>query len=154
VSFVLTNSFNPGNQGYAGGPDQLWAHTSVSVIGGWPDFFPGGEQFAFEATNLTPSNLFLASSTPFFSLGFPAVCPVASPCLPFDLSFPGLTNNAGVETVSLTNNGCNAPGYGNLDTLTITAAPEPSTWVMMLLGFAGLGFAGYRKARKASVVSA
>lgn len=25
--------------------------------------------------------------------------------------------------------------------------PEPSTWVMMLLGFAGLGFAGYRRAR-------
>jgi len=25
--------------------------------------------------------------------------------------------------------------------------PEPSTWAMMLLGFTGLGFAGYRKAR-------
>jgi PEP-CTERM motif-containing protein len=25
--------------------------------------------------------------------------------------------------------------------------PEPSTWAMMLLGFAGLGFAGYRKAK-------
>jgi len=28
------------------------------------------------------------------------------------------------------------------------AAPEPATWAMMLLGFAGLGFAGYRQARK------
>jgi hypothetical protein len=27
--------------------------------------------------------------------------------------------------------------------------PEPSTWAMMLLGFAGLGFVGYRQARKA-----
>jgi PEP-CTERM motif-containing protein len=27
--------------------------------------------------------------------------------------------------------------------------PEPSTWAMMLLGFAGLGFAGYRKAHSA-----
>jgi hypothetical protein len=27
------------------------------------------------------------------------------------------------------------------------AAPEPSTWAMMLLGFAGLGYAGYRKAK-------
>ena len=30
---------------------------------------------------------------------------------------------------------------------TFSAVPEPSTWAMMLLGFAGLGFAGYRKAR-------
>ena len=28
------------------------------------------------------------------------------------------------------------------------AAPEPSTWAMMLLGFAGLGFVGYRQRQK------
>jgi hypothetical protein len=33
-------------------------------------------------------------------------------------------------------------------------APEPSTWAMMILGFAGLGFAGYRRAGKAAVVAA
>jgi uncharacterized protein (TIGR03118 family) len=31
----------------------------------------------------------------------------------------------------------------------LTAAPEPSTWAMMLLGFTGLGFAGYRRGAKA-----
>jgi hypothetical protein len=31
----------------------------------------------------------------------------------------------------------------------LVGAPEPSTWAMMALGFAGLGFAGYRKARGA-----
>jgi hypothetical protein len=30
-----------------------------------------------------------------------------------------------------------------------TAVPESSTWAMMLLGFAGLGFVGYRKTRSA-----
>jgi hypothetical protein len=30
----------------------------------------------------------------------------------------------------------------------VAAIPEPSTWVMMLLGFAGLGFAGWRGSRK------
>ena len=30
---------------------------------------------------------------------------------------------------------------------TAPTVPEPSTWAMMLLGFAGLGFAGYRKAK-------
>jgi hypothetical protein len=29
------------------------------------------------------------------------------------------------------------------------AVPEPSTWAMMLVGFAGLGFAGHRSARRA-----
>jgi PEP-CTERM motif-containing protein len=29
-----------------------------------------------------------------------------------------------------------------------TAVPEPSTWAMLLLGFLGLGYAGYRKASR------
>jgi hypothetical protein len=33
------------------------------------------------------------------------------------------------------------------------AVPEPSTWAMMLLGFAGLCYAGYRKTRQAAVAS-
>jgi hypothetical protein len=38
--------------------------------------------------------------------------------------------------------------------LSGSVVPEPSTWAMMLLGFAGLGFAGYRRARKARPASA
>jgi PEP-CTERM motif len=30
---------------------------------------------------------------------------------------------------------------------SITAVPEPSTWAMMFVGFAGLGYAGYRRTR-------
>ena len=33
-------------------------------------------------------------------------------------------------------------------------APEPSTWAMMVLGFAGLAFAGYRTSRKAGSAAA
>jgi hypothetical protein len=32
--------------------------------------------------------------------------------------------------------------------------PEPSTWAMMLLGFAGLGYAGHRASRKAASIAA
>ena len=32
--------------------------------------------------------------------------------------------------------------------LTFTAVPEASTWALMILGFSGLGFAGYRRARR------
>ncbi len=41
--------------------------------------------------------------------------------------------------------------YG--DSLTLTAVPEPSTWAMLGLGFAALGFAGYRKARAPRAVT-
>jgi hypothetical protein len=39
------------------------------------------------------------------------------------------------------------------DTVTVdfsssVLTPEPSTWAMMLLGFAGLGYVGYRRARE------
>jgi hypothetical protein len=33
-------------------------------------------------------------------------------------------------------------------TFTLTAVPEASTWALMLIGFAGLGMAGYRATRK------
>ena len=38
---------------------------------------------------------------------------------------------------------------GGTTGLSYSAVPEPSTWAMMLLGFAGLGFAGYRGAKRA-----
>jgi PEP-CTERM motif len=34
------------------------------------------------------------------------------------------------------------------------AVPEPSTWAMLLLGFAGLGYAGYRQAKTSAAVLA
>jgi hypothetical protein len=34
-----------------------------------------------------------------------------------------------------------------------SAVPEPSTWAMMILGFLGLGFLGYRKSSKTSAAS-
>jgi hypothetical protein len=37
-----------------------------------------------------------------------------------------------------------SPGIGNGTTVP-SAVPEPSTWAMLLLGFAGLGWAGYER---------
>lgn len=34
-------------------------------------------------------------------------------------------------------------------TVTVAAVPEPSTWAMMILGFAGVGFMAYRRRRGA-----
>jgi hypothetical protein len=51
------------------------------------------------------------------------------------------------ETVGANNGGV------LLDAVSVAAVPEPSTWAMMLLGFGGIGFLGYR-ARGASALAA
>ena len=33
--------------------------------------------------------------------------------------------------------------------VTVTPVPEPSTWMLMLAGFAGLGYFGYKASRAA-----
>ena len=77
------------------------------------------------------------------------------------LSYQGgiglLLANGASYYISANNGGLTASGPGAGDgqyydwvggKSQITSAPEPSTWAMMLLGFAGLGFAGYRASRK------
>jgi hypothetical protein len=39
-------------------------------------------------------------------------------------------------------------------TFNISAVPEPSTWAMMILGFAGIGFLAHRRARKVKLAAA
>jgi hypothetical protein len=39
-------------------------------------------------------------------------------------------------------------GYTPTFTLTLVSIPEPSTWALMALGFAGLGFAAFRRSTK------
>jgi PEP-CTERM motif len=69
------------------------------------------------------------------------------------------------DLVDLYSNGGSGPGiygvavwadgaadYTSAGGLTVST-PEPSTWAMMILGFAGLGFAGYRSSRKATTAA-
>jgi hypothetical protein len=44
--------------------------------------------------------------------------------------------------------GAYTAGTLDITTLATLAVPEPSTWVMLLAGFAGLGHAGYRRRQK------
>jgi hypothetical protein len=45
---------------------------------------------------------------------------------------------------------CGGPAVLNVN-LPLSSTPEPSTWAMMALGFAGLSFVGFRRARKTAV---
>jgi hypothetical protein len=46
------------------------------------------------------------------------------------------------------------PAPFGVGTFTLTAIPEASTWAMMLIGFAGLGVAGYRVSQKREAAAA
>jgi hypothetical protein len=58
----------------------------------------------------------------------------------------------GMVTFAINETFGGANGGVFLDNVSVTTVPEASTWVMMLVGFAGLGFAGYR--RKAVTLAA
>ena len=124
---------------------------------GW---YPG-----IPATVVSYDNLFYPGS------GAPLTC-LPTPTVP---TFPGgYFDNYGVmfslsngDVVDMYSNGgsggpiygvvvfsaATGPDYTSAGGLSLTA-PEASTWAMMILGFAGLGFAGYRKSRKAAAIAA
>ena len=62
---------------------------------------------------------------------------------------PGLGLDPDNATAFITDLTYEAAGNftGTMTPVTVSV-PEPSTWAMMLLGFAGLGFAGYRSTRR------
>src|ERR1700722_19461508 len=79
------------------------------------------------------------------------------------LTIPPLTSLTGT-TEFPTIESINTTGFRFLDVSAVagnvllreidaSAVPEPSTWAMMLLGFAGLGFFGYRRTVKARIAA-
>ena len=46
------------------------------------------------------------------------------------------------------------PEAGEQVVANVAAVPEPSTWAMMLLGFAGIGFVAYRRKAKPALMAA
>ena len=66
--------------------------------------------------------------------------------------------NDGVYSVNSVFDGSATVGFANtaaaitqFDGTAIAAVPEPSTWAMMILGFAGVGFLAYRRRNQAAV---
>jgi hypothetical protein len=111
---------------------------------------------------VTYDNLFWPGNAPATASDFPGAGTF------LDIYGLAFTIGGGGTVVDLFSNGicCGPPGavFGvavvtsetTLDYVPqgVTAStPEPSTWAMMMLGFAGLGFAGYRKAREAAIAA-
>ena len=105
-----------------------------------------------EWTALDPANGLFTTPSPL--LGGPAT--FTGPAASFDdivsnFVFPLGTGPGSLYSVTekfaITATGNFLNGSAN-STIDVAGAPEPSTWAMMLLGFVGLGFLGYRTSRK------
>jgi hypothetical protein len=71
---------------------------------------------------------------------------------PNAFSFAGIAG-ANILNFYITDGG--NPSAFAFDVQTVTAAvPEPSTWAMMILGFAGVGFMAYRRRNQGAALSA
>jgi hypothetical protein len=63
------------------------------------------------------------------------------------------TGNGGIAALSNLFPVDGGSGTGGITILTGGAVPEPSTWVMIVFGFAGLGVAGHRRVKPRSVTA-
>ena len=76
------------------------------------------------------------------------------------LTGPGASGGAGLQIIANRNSSANAIAVFLTDNgkasapLTAPAIPEPSTWAMMLLGFAGLGYLGHKASRGTGLAAA
>jgi hypothetical protein len=72
-----------------------------------------------------------------------------------DVTFPG-TGIAGVNTLEIFYDDREESGAYlsvSADVALSAAVPEPSTWAMMIVGFAGVGFLAYRRRMRAPIAA-
>ena len=69
-------------------------------------------------------------------------------------SFGNISDDYPVAGASQSNNLGSSINFGTNGTILTSAVPEPSTWAMMILGFAGIGFMTYRRKSKPVLMAA
>ena len=114
-------------------------------IEGPASFGDGGSTLASESSNISdPTGIAGAAGILYVPFG-------ATPGEAFNVGGTSFYAGATLASLGLTR-GTYVWNWGSgdhADTFTlVVTTPEPSTWEMMLIGFAGLGYAGYRRARE------
>ena len=115
--------------------------------------FIGSDQFSFNNVAGTFGGTPGTASTISFGNGIFSSLSITAPNLGFT-QFSSPTLFSGLPSAPMFSTGSFTLinpffGNGNLSISAVVAAvPEPSTWAMMILGFAGVGFMAYRRKNK------
>jgi hypothetical protein len=150
ASFTAAKTVQPGGipasppQTTGGDPALTGEEVEFNVIFTTPFLLPADHYFFVPQVELS-DGAFLWLSAP---------RPIVAPGTPFPTGFNDLqswTRDAGLDPDWLRVGqdivgGSPFPTFNAAFSLTGNVVPEPSTWAMMLLGFAGLGFAAYLRA--------
>jgi hypothetical protein len=148
-TFSASNSVQPNGVHLKSGGDGAIGGEEVQFDVNFtkPLDLPDGHYFFVPQVEMTDPN------GNFFWLS--AARPIAAPGTPFPPGFTDLQSwtrdamldpdwlRVGTDIVG----GTPAPTFNAAFSLKGNTVPEPSTWAMILLGFVGLGFVGYRKSR-------
>jgi hypothetical protein len=139
------------------------AEVSVSGIGGVYDFTPQMQIGLNDVNSLKPYAFFGLSPSPdlvqlsltptqYAELNSNNSSFSISPSLATFFGNSALTNDPNGNHLFVLAAGSNS--FGNNLEGAISGVPELSTWAMMLIGFAGIGFVAYRRAKKATLAIA
>ena len=140
-------AFNPydGNPVVVTGPDSPWTvATSGPATLKVQDLFQSVDQFDMSDNGV---DLGLTSApTPGSDCGGDITCS----WLNLDFSRGNFLLGGGAHSIT----GVHTLGIPGAAVFEVTTVPEPSTWALMVIGFLGLGFAGYRTAKSRAAAAA
>jgi hypothetical protein len=132
-----------------GGSGQFWSPDSITTPGTFSYSDPDNIDTAtFSGNTLTITDQVLVNANSWQMTFTDATHPFTSLTLVSSDFSPTITDNLSAHTITVDWAGTLTPGTETAVFSFTNAVPEPSTWAMMLLGFAGLGFVGYRQAKK------
>jgi PEP-CTERM motif len=135
--FVWNDPTNPSLNGF-------WTYAlPQGPVGTGDVFVNGGDEGSGFSDGLRFFNVGNNAYMQFYSSGSDSF--VDSFGVPSDFNY--LTSNITTESSDARESFCWLCAPGNNQYFGISGVPEPSTWAMMAIGFAGLAFAGYRRVR-------
>jgi hypothetical protein len=133
----------------------------VSISGGVAEFSLSGQDTAtFAVQNNSAPTGYIFPDNPFYSVASIVSASWSASDYPY-LTFWSRRSDGGVSVgtepdtsgTNLFDTFQSTHGRGQVFTLSVSI-PEPSTWAMIVLGFAGLGFLGYSQNRNGQAATA